>query len=96
MRSGLFPLYLSRALAAWGDRTWQFMGGLFMLQLDGSLQLVAVYGLVSCLALLLLGNALGRLVDVRPRDDMVRLAILSQNITVSITSAILALHFSVS
>ena len=28
-------LYLSRALAAWGDRTWQFMGGLFMLQIDG-------------------------------------------------------------
>ena len=57
---------------------------------------MAVYGLVSCLALLVLGNGLGRLVDVRPRDNMVRLAILTQNITVSITSAILALHFSVS
>ena len=57
---------------------------------------MAVYGLVSCLALLLLGNALGRLVDVRPRDNMVRLAILTQNISVSVTSAILALHFSVS
>ena len=57
---------------------------------------MAVLGLVSCLALLLLGNGLGRLVDVRPRDNMVKLAILAQNITVSITSAILALHFSVS
>ena len=61
-----------------------------------SLQLVAVYGLVSCLALLVLGNGLGRLVDVWPRDEMVRAAVLTQNITVSVTSTILALHFTVS
>ena len=47
---GLYTLYLSRCLAAWGDRLWQFVGSLFMLSLDhGSLQLVAVYGLASCL-----------------------------------------------
>ena len=57
---------------------------------------MAVYGLVSCLTLLLLGNALGRLVDVRARDNMVKAAVITQNITVSVTSAILALHFSVS
>ena len=61
-----------------------------------SLRLVAVYGLGSCLALLVLGNALGRLVDVRARDNMVKMAVITQNITVSVTSAILALHFSVS
>jgi len=67
-----------------------------MLHLDGShsLELVAVYGLVSCLALLVLGNGLGRLVDVWPRDAMIRAAILTQNITVSLTCIILALHFS--
>ena len=57
---------------------------------------MAVYGLVSCLALLVLGNGLGRLVDVWPRDKMIRAAILTQNITVSVTCIILALHFSVS
>ena len=55
-----------------------------------------MYGLVSCLALLVLGNGLGRLVDVWPRDYMIRAAILTQNITVSVTCTILALHFSVS
>ena len=61
-----------------------------------SLQLVAVYGLVSCLALLVLGNALGRLVDTRPRDYMIKSAILTQNISVSITCVVLALYFGVS
>ena len=28
----LTPLYLARTLAAWGDRTWQFVGGMFMLR----------------------------------------------------------------
>ena len=32
----LLPLYLARTLAAWGDRTWQFVGGMFMLQLGDS------------------------------------------------------------
>ena len=67
----LTPLYLARTLAAWGDRTWQFVGGMFMLQLgdnDSSLQIVGVYGLVSCLALLVCGAAIGRLVDSTPRD----------------------------
>ena len=60
----LNALYLSRGLAAWGDRLWQFVGSLFMLSLDpGSLQLVAVYGLASCLTVLACGASLGGLVD---------------------------------
>ena len=31
---GLYTLYLSRLLAAWGDRLWQFVGSLFILSLD--------------------------------------------------------------
>ena len=70
-QSSLTPLYLARTLAAWGDRTWNFVGGMFMLQLgdsDSSLQIVGIYGLVSCLALLLFGAAIGRLVDNTPRN----------------------------
>ena len=28
----LTNLYLARTLAAWGDRTWQFVGGMFMIK----------------------------------------------------------------
>ena len=28
----LTHLYLARTLAAWGDRTWQFVGGMFMIK----------------------------------------------------------------
>ena len=31
-KASLIPLYLARTLAAWGDRTWQFVGGMFMLR----------------------------------------------------------------
>ena len=32
----LRPLYLARVLAAWGDRTWQFLGGMFLLRLGAN------------------------------------------------------------
>ena len=32
MKPSLTHLYLARTLAAWGDRTWQFVGGLFMIR----------------------------------------------------------------
>ena len=31
-KPSLTHLYLARTLAAWGDRTWQFVGGLFMIR----------------------------------------------------------------
>ena len=91
----LIPLYLARTLAAWGDRTWQFVGGMFMLRFafnqmihhsfvtflrlgshhdnvnnegDSSLQLVGIYGLVSCLSVLVSGSAIGRVVDNTARN----------------------------
>ena len=79
-KSSLTPLYLARTLAAWGDRTWQFVGGMFMLQLgdtDSSLQIVGIYGLVSCLGLLICGSAIGRLVDSTPRDRWLVSSIIS-------------------
>ena len=47
----LVPLYLARTLAAWGDRTWQFVGGMFMLQLgDSDTSLQANIQIASCLS----------------------------------------------
>ena len=113
-QSSLSPLYLARTLAAWGDRTWNFVGGMFMLQLgesDTSLQLVGIYGLVSCLALLLFGAAIGKLVDNTPRNRykgykywnnslihafrLVICAVFTQNISVVLACIIMAVHFSV-
>ena len=31
-KPSLTQLYLARTLAAWGDRTWQFVGGMFMIK----------------------------------------------------------------
>ena len=94
-KASMIPLYLARTLAAWGDRTWQFVGGMFMLRFafnqmihhsfvtflrlgahhdnvnnegDSSLQLVGIYGLVSCLAVLVSGSAIGRIVDNTARN----------------------------
>ena len=95
--SCLYSLYFSRVLAAWGDRLWQFVGSLFLLSLDpGSLQLVAVYGLTSCLAVILSGSSLGSLVDRTQRMKMVSVAVLCQNLSVSVTCALVAIHFNVS
>ncbi len=60
-----WKIYLSRALSAWGDRMWMYGSGLFMTILDdeGSLRVVSVYGFVSCLTIILLGPALGNWID---------------------------------
>ena len=96
--SSFTVLYLARSLAAWGERTWQFVAAMFLLKLDDSdsLQLVAIYGLISCLALMVLGNVLGWLVDTLPRDRIMVLAVITQNISVSLTCCIMTLYFSVS
>ena len=105
-------LYLSRSLAAWANRSWQFVGSLFLVKLDSrfvlsplldillsniseSLQLMAAYGLISNLTLMFLGNALGRMVDTLPRDKMVTLAVITQNLAVSLTCLIMSVYFSV-
>jgi len=92
----IWPLYVSRTLAAWGDRTWQFIGGMFLLQLgdsDTSLQIVGVYGLILCLAMLLCGAAIGRLVDSTARNRMVTCSIFIQNMSIVSACFIMALHF---
>ena len=92
----LYALYLSRGLAACGDRLWQFVGSLFMLSLDpGSLQLVAVYGLASCLTVLACGAGLGALVDRTSRMRMVTCAVVMQNVAVALTCMLVVFFFNV-
>lgn len=61
------------------------------------MQLVAVGGLVSSLAVLVCGPGLGRLVDTLPRLRVVAGAVVGQNITVSLSClAVLACYHTVS
>ena len=56
---------------------------------------MAAYGLISCLSLMVLGSAMGRLVDTLPRDKMMAAAVITQNFAISLSCLILALYFGV-
>ena len=60
VRRSRLALYSSHALAAWGQRSWEFAVGLLMLQLrPHSLTLVSAYGLVDSLGQVLCGASVG-------------------------------------
>lgn len=60
VRRSCLALYSSHALAAWGQRSWEFAVGLLMLQLrPHSLTLVSAYGLVDSLGQVLCGASVG-------------------------------------
>ena len=59
-----YKMYFSRALSAWGDRMWDFGGGLFMMGLMGDdLRLVAIYGFARCFTVIMFGAAIGNWID---------------------------------
>ena len=59
-----YKMYFSRALSAWGDRMWDFGGGLFMMKLHcDDLRLVAIYGFARCFTVIMLGAAIGNWID---------------------------------
>jgi len=85
-----YVLYLSRVLSSWGDRSWSFLSALFMLLLQpNSLQLVAVYGLVSSVAVLVFCAWIGHLVDRTGRLKAATVALLVQNSCVVLTCAVI-------
>ena len=63
-----YKMYISRALSAWGDRMWDFGGGLFMMGLMGDdLRLVAIYGFAKCFTVIMMGAAIGNWIDRNKR-----------------------------
>jgi len=85
-----YVLYLSRLLSSWGDRSWSFLSALFMLLLQpNSLQLVAVYGLASSVAVLVFCAWIGHLVDRTGRLKAATVALLVQNSCVVLTCAVI-------
>jgi len=87
-----YVLYLSRVLSSWGDRSWSFLSALFMLLLQpNSLQLVAVYGLASSVAVLVFCAWIGHLVDRTGRLKAATVALLVQNSCVVLTCAVITI-----
>lgn len=90
-----WKIYASRALSAWGDRMWAFGGGLFVLKLDesGTLRLVGVYGLVTCVSVILFGATIGNWIDAKPRLLAAQVFLAIQNLAVAVCCAVLAVYF---
>ena len=66
-----WKIYASRALSAWGDRLWSFGAGVFMVDLDpDNLQLVAIYGLVLSVSVIIFGAYIGKWIDQSQRCNI--------------------------
>ena len=74
-----YKMYFSRALSAWGDRMWDFGGGLFMMGLHyDDLRLVAIYGFARCFTVIVFGAAIGNWIDRTERLSSTRVFLALQ------------------
>uniref|UniRef100_T1JCZ3 Solute carrier family 40 member n=1 Tax=Strigamia maritima TaxID=126957 RepID=T1JCZ3_STRMM len=71
---------------------WSFSVGLYLVMLDkSSLRLTAIYGLTSCISLIIFGAPIGRWIDRTNRLHAARTALLLQNTFVAICASVLVL-----
>ena len=89
-----WKIYISRALSAWGDRIWSFAVGIFMNKLaPQSLRLVAIYGFVISVSVIVFGAAIGNWIDRNKRLRAAKVFLSIQNISVAVACVILVGHF---
>ena len=89
-----WKLYCSRALSAWGDRMWAFGGGVFMVELDPeNLRLVAIYGLVLSVSVIIFGAYVGKWIDQTQRLRAAKVFLAIQNLSTALNCTLLALYF---
>ena len=70
-------LYVSRALSAWGSRIWAFSLGVFINKLyPDSLRVVAIYGFVVSVSLIIFGASVGKWIDQNRRWLAAKLCLL--------------------
>jgi len=87
-------LYLSRFLAAWGNRQWWFGCALFVFQLRPTdLTLNACLGLAQSVSQVLLGSWLGAWIDKSERMLAVKVFLGFQNISISAACTLFAIFF---
>lgn len=99
IRSGFrdlpWKIYISRGLSAWGDRLWAFGAGIFMVQLaPENLRLVAIYGLVVSVSVIIFGASIGHWIDRSKRLFAAQTFLAVQNISTALSCSILAIYFA--
>lgn len=87
-RRARLALYGSHFLSTWGQRAWEFLVGLVMLDIHpSSLLLVSIFGLCDAAAVVILGPAVGSFLDKTPRLRAACTMYVAQNACVAISAA---------
>ena len=88
-------IYCSRALSAWGERVWLFGAGIFMVNLDlDNLRLVAIYGLVLSVSVIIFGAFVGKWIDQCQRLRAAITCMVIQNVSIAISCMFLGFYFA--
>ena len=90
-----WKIYCSRALSAWGERVWLFGAGIFMVNLDpDNLRLVAIYGLVLSVSVIIFGAFVGKWIDQCQRLRAAITCMVIQNVSIAISCMFLGFYFA--
>ena len=93
-RSIPWKIYISRALSAWGDRIWAFAVGIFMNKLaPDNLRVVAIYGFVISISVIIFGAMIGNWIDRNKRLLAAKVFLSIQNLSVAVACIIILGHY---
>ena len=91
-----WKIYLSRALSAWGDRIWAFSVGIFMNKLaPENLRVVAIYGFVISISVIIFGAMIGNWIDRSKRLFAAKLLLSVQNLSVASACIVIVGHYTI-
>jgi putative Mn2+ efflux pump MntP len=89
-----WKIYISRALSAWGDRIWAFAVGIFMYKLaPENLRVVAIYGFVISISVIIFGAMIGNWIDENKRLFAAKVFLSIQNLSVAIACIVILGHY---
>ena len=89
-----WKIYLSRALSAWGDRIWAFSVGIFMNKLaPENLRVVAIYGFVISISVIVFGAMIGNWIDRNKRLLAAQVLLSVQNLSVALACIVIVGHY---
>ena len=90
-----WKIYLSRALSAWSERIWLFGAGIFMVNLQPeNLRLVAIYGFVLSVSVILFSPYVGKWIDQSQRLKAAIICLIVQNLSTTLCCIFLGFFFA--